>query len=417
MEPLKWLPIVLVACIGLVSAQVENCDESKWLPEGSEYTSPPECVEYDGSLVPDCGEFIVDDRTSYFHLHEYNCSRFWECGPQGACLFSCAPCGMECGNYDGLVFDCRYQYPEGPVCDFPDNVNCTNGYSTNSKYPTNPTQPATPSTPKPTDPTHGPGYCESDGDCTGMTCSQCLNNQCFDPECCTDEDCEDGYICEDGKCVPMGGCDDLHPCDGVNGICDLPWPYENCEYCDPKEHECKPGCDSDANCPEESPFCQGHICGGPPSNTGLTNITISTKTCQQCPGTGNPLGVLEIGLQVMLKGEYGTSCESNGLDNLELVDYDAGFVSFFDGQPDDDGDDDGLGGCKNADLNYGLTGGTATWLGTGQSIWTAADSNAICIDFYDPNNSKPTCCCSLATPSLGYELEKTSELTGCECTI
>jgi hypothetical protein len=119
----------------------------------------------------------------------------------------------------------------------------------------------------------------------------------------------------------------------------------------------------------------------------------------------------------MLKGEYGTSCESNGLDNLEVVDYDAGFVSFFDGQPDDDGDDDGLGGCKNADLNYGLTGGTATWLGTGQSIWTAADSNAICIDFYDPNNSKPTCCCSLATPSLGYELEKTSELTGCECTI
>merc|ERR1712013_764215 len=141
-----------------------------------------------------------------------------------------------------------------------------------------------------------------------------------------------------------------------------------------------------------------HVCGGK-GNTGLTNITIITKTCVQCPGTGNPLGVLELGLQLMLKGEYGTECETNGLDNLERGDY------------------DGLGGCKNADLNYGLTGGTATWTGTGQSIWTGADSNAVCIDFYDPNNSKPTCCCNLAKPTLGYETDMTSELTGCECKL
>ena len=49
-----------------------------------------------------------------------------------------------------------------------------------------------------------------------------------------------------------------------------------------------------------------------------------------------------------LVGEYGsTSCETRGLDNLEQVDYDNGKTSFFDGAPEDDGDDDGLGGCKN----------------------------------------------------------------------
>ena len=31
---------------------------------------------------------------------------------------------------------------------------------------------------------------------------------------------------------------------------------------------------------------------------------------------------------------------------MELVDYDNGKVAFFDGKPDNDGDDDGMGGCK-----------------------------------------------------------------------
>merc|ERR1712058_182519 len=91
---------------------------------------------------------------------------------------------------------------------------------------------------------------------------------------------------------------------------------------------------------------------------GVTNITIITKTCSQCPGSGNPLGTEEGGLKVSLVGEYGsTSCETKGLDNLERVDYDNGKTSFFDGAPEDDGDDDGLGGCKNYDLNNGLSGG------------------------------------------------------------
>merc|ERR1712002_632893 len=135
----------------------------------------------------------------------------------------------------GLVFDCRYQYPVGPVCDFPDHVNCTNGYSTSNRIPTT-------TTPKTTTTTHPEGYCESDADCTGSSCSHCVNNQCVDPECCTsddcadvtdmvcsvcdmetcsmpeccvDSDCLDGYICEDQKCVEEGECDAERPCENA----------------------------------------------------------------------------------------------------------------------------------------------------------------------------------------------------------
>ena len=51
-------------------------------------------------------------------------------------------------------------------------------------------------------------------------------------------------------------------------------------------------------------------------------------------------------MRLQLLGDFGTECVSNGLDNLELVDYDNGHTAAFDGKPDDDGDDDGLGDCK-----------------------------------------------------------------------
>ena len=73
MASLRWLFIVVTFCMGLAVAQEENCDYDKWLPEG-EGTSHEGCVEYDGSLVPDCGEFIQNEVTSYYHVHEY--SRF-----------------------------------------------------------------------------------------------------------------------------------------------------------------------------------------------------------------------------------------------------------------------------------------------------------------------------------------------------
>jgi len=254
--------------------------------------------------------------------------------------------------------------------------------------------------------------CCADDDCeavTNMICSVCQVDTCSQPECCVDTDCPAGFICEDNTCVPEGECDAKRPCDGVNGICDLP-SYANCEWCDLENKECKPGCDSNANCPGESAICSEHTCiTGVPN--GVVNITVNTETCSQCEGSGNPLGTEEGGLQVLLLGEYGTSCESNGLDNLERVDYDNGKTAFFDGAPADDSDDDGLGGCKNADLNYGLTGGSATWTGKGE--WTATASNPVCIKFYDPANNKPTCCCQLSRRTLA--LGETSELESCVC--
>ena len=87
-------------------------------------------------------------------------------------------------------------------------------------------------------------------------------------------------------------------------------------------------------------------------------------------------------------------------------------TSFFDGAPDDDGDDDGMGECKGYDTNLGLTGGTASWVG-GPGIWTGASSSPVCINFFDPTNTKPTCCCDLAKQSL--KSGDYSELVNCSC--
>ena len=35
---------------------------------------------------------------------------------------------------------------------------------------------------------------------------------------------------------------------------------------------------------------------------------------------------------------------------MELVDYKDGSITFFDGKPDDDGSDDGMGECKGVSL-------------------------------------------------------------------
>ena len=80
---------------------------------------------------------------------------------------------------------------------------------------------------------------------------------------------------------------------------------------------------------------------------------------------------------------------------------------------DDDGDDDGLGECKNADLNYGLSGGSATW--TGQGTWTGSSTDPICIQFFpDPvTGDIVTCCANLETPSLAQE--ESSELVDFSC--
>ena len=71
MSPHKMVLLVLLSCTVVTAALVENCEEEKWLPEGTDYTSPPKCEDYDGTLLPDCGHFVTDERTSYYHVHQY----------------------------------------------------------------------------------------------------------------------------------------------------------------------------------------------------------------------------------------------------------------------------------------------------------------------------------------------------------
>ena len=40
-----------------------------------------------------------------------------------------------------------------------------------------------------------------------------------------------------------------------------------------------------------------------------------------------------------------------GLDNNDEVDYKSGHSAMFDGKPDNDGSDDGMGGCKGVRVN------------------------------------------------------------------
>jgi len=466
---LQWMALTLFLSATFIYAQDTtpdatplNCNNKFWLPIGSVPPSNPECEEYDGSLLPDCGKYQQNNITSYYHVHEYNCSRFWECGPQGPCLFSCAPCAIDnpqCMGQEALSFDCRFQGELGPVCDWPDVVECVGSTarpttSTTTPLPTTTVTTTTPTTtPDPgcitdddcednewCDTSGFPGVCRigcrddsgctatscstcvdhvchdpeccDDGDCpdvTDLICSICSANLCSRPECCVDEDCQDGYVCEDQLCVPEGECDENRPCEGANEICNIPL-YDNCEWCDTDAKVCMPGCGDTANCPDgEDLTCDGEHHCTKPGLPGIINITIRTGACDGCETDPN-----EAGVQLYLIGAYGeTECVTNGLDNLEKVDYAAGVTSFFDGSPDGDGDDDGMGGCKGFDLNLGLTGGSATWTGSGS--WTAA-KEAVCINFFDVlTRVKPTCCCDLANPTLASG--ETSDLVNCECGV
>lgn len=460
---------VLLALLQAPHCLAQNlvCQKEVWLPVNSTLHMDDNCELYDGSLIPNC-QYFLNNVTSYYHVHEYDCSKFWECGPSGPCLFQCGECEF-CGPNNRLSFDCRYQYPYGPTCDWPNNVNCTNDNPCTDEccseadcpggqcvdgscvfdWTTTTLAPSTPS-PTPATTTTEPqttrttttaasttetdcpneccsdsecqvGYCSEAGQCEGdcnsdsdclatAVCSHCEAHFCSQPECCLNEDCLDG-TCEDGQCVE-GECSVDKPCEGADIICDLEGEVLGCEYCDLETLECNPGCETDDNCPFNKPTCSGHTCIHVDVN-GIVNITVSTESCSLCEGSGNPLGYVEGGLKVHLIGDWGTQCDSAGLDNREKVDYDNGMTSFFDGTPDDDADDDGLGGCKLADLNYGLNGGTAEW--TGPGTWTGAETKTVCIKFYDPEDHLPTCCCSLEDRSLGQG--EISALKDCLCEI
>ena len=130
------------------------------------------------------------------------------------------------------------------------------------------------------------GDCTTDSDCSATICSSCSDWTCSDPECCRDEDCPDGTCRPDGQCE-QGECSEERPCEGANAVCDE--DYTNCQYCDLEALECKPGCETDDNCPTTAPTCSNHNCVIVSIN-GIVNITVSTETCSDCEGSGNPLG-------------------------------------------------------------------------------------------------------------------------------
>merc|ERR1712110_761677 len=94
--------------------------------------------------------------------------------------------------------------------------------------------------------------CCSDDDCqNGETCQE--DGTCTCPtQCCVSEDCPDGYICDEhGNCKLEGECDENRPCPLANGTCsaaEVGGGYTTCEYCDPEDKLCKPGCETDDNC-------------------------------------------------------------------------------------------------------------------------------------------------------------------------
>jgi len=203
-----------------------------------------------------------------------------------------------------------------------------------------------------------------------------------EPVCTTNSDCneDDSVICDSG--------------------------YTNCFYCD--QAECKPGCSDNQNCPDSRPLCNAdNRCQEGLGYPGITRVTVHTEQCQGC-GYSH----VEEGLVLELVGRYGAECKTENLDNPHHHDYYDNHRAVFNSQVTSAGQDMGLGACNSYDLGVALTNGTAEWTGEGQ--WTPTTERPICINFYDPNYDKPTCCCSLSRSSLSSSDGPVS-LTGCSC--
>ena len=56
--------------VGLTAGQNLVCQKEVWHPADSNPPYNHECMEYDGSLIPDC-DYFLNNYTSYYHVHEY----------------------------------------------------------------------------------------------------------------------------------------------------------------------------------------------------------------------------------------------------------------------------------------------------------------------------------------------------------
>jgi len=89
----------------------------------------------DGSLEPHC------DGSQLYFPHEFDCSKFWECGPNlKPCLFQCPPISEDLGG-GTLLFNTKAQ-----TCDWPVYVDCPEPQTTTELINNSTTTDATTST-------------------------------------------------------------------------------------------------------------------------------------------------------------------------------------------------------------------------------------------------------------------------------
>jgi len=269
--------------------------------------APEDCLEVTFQDGPppesECKYWIDLNGEPYFLPHRFNCSRFWECEPDGnICLFECASCAPwpnvtpECPSH-ALFFDRSIQYPFGPVCNWPAIIDCTNIVN----------------------------------NCT-LPCQLPDDDFKCQPECCQDADCPEGKpLCNgDGACVI--GCRENEDCMNWDGMC------PDCQWCDIDGNEdigkCKPGCLTDDQCSDPTPICDlsDHTCVAPPCKLPCQEWqdgVCQPQCCQDddCPATTplcNTDGLCVAGCRTSPECDgYNTVCHQpwqTGDDNCEYCD-------------------------------------------------------------------------------------------------
>merc|ERR1712126_175393 len=321
--------VLLVVLLKLVACQKDyDTDDFQFTTNDQQitvtYNPGQDCLPYDGSVVPDCSKYIDPvTKEPYYKEHSNNCSRFWEGGPAGeTCLFECAACGGPsnpmCNGQWALTFDPSYQYPLGPVCDWPSSIDCgvecdpinkpdefeccqnsdcnqcDGGYCSlffQCVYP-------------------GPCECKQDSDCNNWD-GTCNVPAPHDPDNCAycseegtclggcggldnDLNCPDGYHCnQDTHLCESGMCDGDEFCEGYDEMCNA--NYDNCFFCGGdcgSDNGCCEGChDSTLNCPYPTPVCQdNHECGCNDDDDCLDEDVCNTdlNKCEKIPDECQP---------------------------------------------------------------------------------------------------------------------------------
>jgi len=229
----KW--ILLLAIAKMVVGQ-DSTTESTSTTEDDwgtvTYNPGQECLPYDGSIVPDCTKYVDPvTKQPYYKEHSNNCSRFWECGPAGeTCLVECPHCGgpsnSQCEDRWALTFDPSKQYPVGPVCVWPVDLDCGGSLVCDINKPEY--------------------ECCANDDCCPCpgTCYCAFNDDESSSKCVQEKPCT---------------CENNSDCLNFDGTCNVPPPHDNsCTYCE--ANECKPGCIDNDNCPEGYVCNDSHLC-------------------------------------------------------------------------------------------------------------------------------------------------------------